>query len=796
MLSDLRYTIRQLAKSPGFTTVVVLTLATGIGANTAIFSGISALYLKPLPYNEPNRIVQIDEKTNTGGDGLSCGGVFMDWEDHSTQLESIAAFAAPMKNLTGAGEPVRLPCLEVSAQYLNVLQVSPQFGRNFTPAEDAPGGNRHVTILTHHLWQTRLHGDPAILGKAIRIDAENYTVIGILPANALFAINAEFLIPAAIRVDAWKQGRDNGYNCGVIGRLKPGATVTQAEAELNTAKQALNTSYPTFKQPWGVSVRPLQKALFGDSQPVNLMLFAAAALILLIACANVANLLLARGTIRQGEIAIRLSLGASRWRIVRQLLMESLLLATAGGLVGVWLAALTISPMGEFGGINSIPGLTVSIDHRVLIFTVGATLVTCLLFGLLPALSASRSDLQASLKESTRSSTGGSARRLQSAFIISEIALTIVLLIVVGLLVRSLQKALNADAGFNSDNVVLFSLSQPGTKAQTNDHRVRFTREIMDRLAQIPGVSKVGETSTMPMNGTLYMGDFVSREDQPGTRNNLNAGFDSVNGDFFQAVGIPLLRGRFFTEADNSEKAPRTIIINNVLAHLLFADENPVGQLLHFRNEIWEIIGIVADTRRYQLDIPPQPQVYFPEVHFPWATTYVIRAQVPPLTLSNEIRRAVQSVDPEQPIDGLQTLKQSVTDSLRFRKIILTMLGIFALIALLLASIGIYGVTAYTVAQRTRELGIRIALGAQANNVLWQVLRQSLKLAGIGAVIGLAIATLVARPVSIFFYDVKPYDALTFLSVPALLIAVTVIACLLPARRATKVNPIEALRSE
>ena len=797
MFQNLRYAFRQLAKAPGFAAVAILTLALGIGANTAIFSAISAIVLKPLPFPEPDRIVQIDETPNTGGFAGTCGGVFMDWEDHTSQFSAIAAFHQANKNLTGEGEPVRLTGNEVTARFLDVLRIAPVLGRGFTPADDAPGGDRQVVILSHELWQTRFNGDPATLDRAIRLDGDSFTVIGILPPHALFATVSDFLIPATIRADAWKQSREYNYVCQVIGRLKPEGTIAQTNAELAAAKLALNSSYPVFKQPWGVTVRPLQEALFGGAGLFNLTLFGAVALVLLIACANVANLLLAKATARQGEIAIRLALGASRWCIVRQLLTESLLLAAGGGLAGIWLGSFAIAPLTVFTGLSAIPGLIVAIDGRVLVFTLAATLFTGLLFGLLPALSAARPQLQTQLKEGTRGSSGGSRRRLQSLLIVSETALTVVLLVAAGLLLRSSMKAADADAGFQADHVLTFTISRPGTKAPTNTHRVRFTEEILQRLAQIPGVLKVGEVSGTPMNGTNYYGDFVSREELPETRNNLNTGSDAVHGDFFPALGIPLLRGRFFTVADDSESAPKTVLINHALARQLYPDEEPVGRLLHLKDAAWEIIGVVGNVRQFQLDVDPLPHVYYPQVNFPWATTYVVRSQVPPLTLGADVRRAVQSVDPEQPIADLQSLEQAVSDSLRGRRILLFLLAIFAGLALALASVGIYGVMAYSVAQRTREMGIRIALGADTRSVVSLILRQGLLLVGIGLALGLLGSLGVGALIRILLYGATVWDpVIVFSLVAVILTAVAALACWLPARRATRVDPLVALRAE
>jgi predicted permease len=700
------------------------------------------------------------------------------------------------KNLTTGGEPTRINGAEVTAKYLHVLRVNPLLGRNFTAEEDAPGGDQHVVILTHEFWQSRFQGDSAIIGKALQIDTENYTVVGVLPPAALIASNACFLAPAAIRAAAYKQVRNYNYVCNVIGRLKPGVTAELAAAELVAARPSVISQYPSFRQNWSVGVRSLHDAYYGGSQTYAFTLLAAVGAVLLIACANVANLLLAKASSRQGEITVRVALGASTGRIIRQLMTESMLLAFAGGLIGVYVAAQAIDPLKQLIGLNNTSGLSVKIDTTVLLFTLAATALTGILFGLFPALTIARPNLSNSMKEGARGATSGSRRKLQSVLIVSETALTVVLLVCAGLHMRSFFHALNADAGFNSDNVLLFSLTQPTNKAPTVEHRTRFIRDIINSVSQVPGVASVGEASSTPMNGRNGYGDFVSREDQPAPRNNLNAGFDSVDGDFFKTFGIPLLRGRLFTEADNNEKGQKVMIVNDVLARRLFPNEDPVGRLLHFKDAAWEIVGVVGSVRQYQLDVDPQSQVYLPSVHFPWTTIFAVRTHVPPLTLADDMRRAVQRVDPQQPLANLETLSDSVNRTLQNRRIILTLLTIFAGTALLLACIGIYGVMAYSVSQRTREMGIRLALGAKIPQVVTLVLRDGLKLVVIGLVIGAFASIGIGSLISNQLYGVSQYDPLVLSGVSITLLAVAFVACWVPARRATKIDPIVALRAD
>jgi len=797
-MHDLKFAFRQFAKSPGFVFAAVLTLALGIGANTAIFSVVDALMLRPLPYPESDRLVEVWEAPNTGGRAITSGGVFMDWQDHTTLIESIAAAHQINRNLTGEGDPVRLTCLDISADYLRALRLNPALGRGFAAADDAPGGDKHVAVIAHDLWETRLKGDPAIIGRAIRLDGESYTVIGVLPPHALFQSDVDVLTPATIRAEAWKQSRDYNYVCTVIGRLKPGATLAQAAAELTAAKQALNASYPKFKVPWGVTLQSLHEAIFGNARPYVLTLLAAVGVVLLIACANVANLLLAKASSRQGEVAVRIALGATTGRVVRQLLTESMLLALAGGGAGVLLGWFAINPLVVFTGVQASPGVVIGVNGHVLLYAFAATSVTGLVFGVFPALSLARPDVNAQLKEGVRGSTGGARRHLQALLIVAETALTVVLLVSAGLLLRSFVKALNAEPGFSAENVLVFDLLQPNSKAPTMGHRVRFVRAILERVGQIPGVATVGMASSTPMNGNAYYGDLVTREDQPDTRSDsrFNAGFDSVAGDFFKTLGIPLLRGRFFTEADNDEAAPKVMIVNDALARRLFGDEDPVGRLLHFKDATWEIVGVVGSVRRFALSVDPTPEVYYPQVYFPWYNSIVVRTRVPPLALAPDIRRAVQSVDPEQPIANLGTLEALVGNSVQVSRIMLTLVGLFAGTALILACVGIYGVMAYSVAQRTREMGIRIALGADLGQVVTLVLRDGMRLVLVGLALGALGSLGAGRLLASQLYRVTATDPLVFVLVALVLLAVALLACWLPARAATRVNPVEALRAE
>ncbi|HVU32087.1 MAG TPA: ABC transporter permease [Opitutaceae bacterium] len=798
MYQDLRFAVRQLAKSPGFTIVAILTLALGIGANTAIFSAVNALLLNPLPYPEPERLVQVAEVPNTGGFATCDGGIFSDWEDQTTMLESIAAFHRIDKNLTSDGDPVRISGAEVSARYLHVLRLNPILGRDFAPAEDAPGGDRHVIILSYDLWESRFQGDPKVIGRSVRIDAENFTVIGVLPAQALLNPSIGFLAPATIRADSYKLVRNYNYVCNVIGRLKPGVTAQQAAAELTAARRSVVSQYPSFRQSWSVGVRSLQEATYGNTRPFVLTLLAAVGAVLLIACANVANLVLVRSSTRQAELAVRVAMGASVGRLVRQLMTESMLLATAGGIAGLLLGAWAINPLVLFTRLNvNAPGVTVGIDAHVLWFTIAATCLTGILFGVFPAMIAARPQVTDALKEGARGSTSAGRRRLQAILIVAETSLTVVLLVTAGLLLRSFLRAFTSSTGFDRAHAIVFNYTQPMSKAPSVDHRIRFARDVLRQIAGIPGVEHVGLASSTPMNGRVGFGDFVSREDQPATRNDLNAGFDSAEGEFFPALGVPLLRGRFFTEADSVENAPRVMIINEALARRLFPTEDPLGGLLNFKNATWQVVGVVGNVRQFQLDVDPQPHVYVPVRHFPWYTSVVIRTHVAPLSIADDVRRAVLAVDREQPIANLSTLDEAVERSLQTRRMMLTLVTLFAAIALALSALGIYGVMAYSVSNRTREIGIRMALGAGISRVLALVMGDGVRLVATGLALGAVGSYVAARLIgSTLLYATSSGDPLVFTLVALVLLGVALLASWIPARRATHINPVEALRAE
>lgn len=799
MLSDLRYALRQLVKAPGFSAVAILTLALGIGANTAIFSVVEAILLSPLPYPESNRLVQIFHGPTPGARGSADGGTFLDWQQHAKSLESIAALHNVTFNLSGVAEPAQISGYAVTADYLRVFRLQPRLGRDFAAEEDSAGGDNFVAILSHESWQRRFGGDPTIVGRPIRLDGRAYTVVGILGPNAINGDPAEFLVPAAIGAAEYKQKRNYNYVCTVFGRLKPGAALAQTQAELAAAAQRLDSLYPPNKSGWAVTVVSLHDANTSGTQPYLLMLMAIVAVVLLIACANVANLLLARAATRQTEIAVRIALGAGAGRIVRLLLVESTLLSLLGGAAGLLVATYAMEPLIAYATSSLGTTLGVTLHPVVLGFTLLISLATGIGFGLVPALRVARPELSHDLKESSRGSSGGSRHRLQRLFIVAETALTVVLLFAAGLLLRSFMMTLRADIGMNRENVLLFELTQNSDSAPTPAHRVRFIQAVLREISALPGVAAAGMTSSAPFNNRNFYGDTIRRAEIADAKADSRTGFDGIAGDIFAALGTPLLRGRNLAEADSIDGAAKVVVVNQALARQLFPDTDPLGHHVRFKDVDREIVGIVGNISLYQPDVPPPPMLYLPVIDFPWSVSIAVRAHGSPLALGEGIRRAVRAVDPDQPIANLRTMQQAVDNAftLRLRRTMLILVGSFAGIALVLACVGLYGVMSYSVTQRTREIGVRIALGADANHVLRQVLRGGLWLVLLGILIGAVGSIATGYALASQLYGTQLADAgVVFVLVAGALSAVAALACWLPARRATRVDPMIALRAD
>jgi putative ABC transport system permease protein len=802
MFQDLRFGLRMLMKNPGFTLVAVLTLALGIGANTAIFSVVNALILRPLPYPDSERLVWVEEVSKkTNNSQPAWGAHFLDWQEHSQTLESIAAQDGGTRTLTGAGEPERVEVGQISASFLQLLGVQPlPGGRNFSAAEDKPGGDR-VAILSHALWQRRYNGNQDIVGRSVTLNDANFTVIGVAPENFRYFQNFDVWLPLALDPVAQLAGETRYYGT-TVARLKPGVSIEQAQAEMDALSQRYEMTRPEGKSRIESRTRlvPLQDYLLGERRRPLLVLLGAVGLVLLIACANVANLLLARAGAREKELAIRGALGAGRLRLARQLLTECLLLATAGSAAGLLLASWITGLIGSLNSTNALGEMgrvaAITIDLRVLGFTLLITLVTGLLFGLLPALRLSRADLNVSLKEGGRGGLHG--RGLRNALMVSEVALAIVLLIGAGLLIRSFVKLLDVDPGYRAENLLTAKIALP-PRYRDNSQRAQFYERILQRLAALPGVTSVGATSHLPLTG-YNMGATLrveGRAPHPGERE-PSAPIARVSPDYFRTMGISLRAGRLINDGDTQD-APSVALLTETLARRLFPNEDPLGKRLSVAGLAATIIGVVNDIRYTGLDGEVEQAVYLSYQQLPRSgMSLVLRGAAEPSSLAPALRNAVREIDPALPIYDVMTMNErlSLSNSVAERRFNMLLLGCFAALALLLAGVGVYGVISYVVTQRTREVGIRMALGAQSADVLRLFIKQGMAMVALGVGLGIFGAFALMRVMKSLLFDVSANDPLTFACVAVLLSLVALAACYLPARRAARIDPLASLRRE
>jgi putative ABC transport system permease protein len=801
-LQDLRYGVRMLTKNPGFTIVAVLALTLGIGADTAIFSVVNSVLLKPLPYDQSERLVFLSERSPQIEAMSIAYPNFSDWREQNSTFENIGVYRRQNYNLTGSGEPERIIGHQMSADVFDVLRVQAARGRVFINDEDKPGATP-VVVLSHGLWQRRFGGDPEIIGQTLTLNGLGFTVIGIMPPDYLFPNRAELWTPIGqVSSDPGWVNRGNHPGIFGIARLKPGVTVEQAREDMEIVATNLEKQYPNSNTGNRVTLTPALESVVRTIKPMLYVLLGAVGFVLLIACANVANLLLARATTRQKEIAIRTALGASRGRIVRQLLTESILLSTAGGAFGLLLASwgvdliVAISP-------NSIPrSREIGLDNRVLIFTIAVSALTGIIFGLVPALQASKPDLNETLKDAGRGSTG-SRHLVRSGLVVGEVALTLMLLIGAGLMIRSFVRLQQVDPGFSTERLLTFNISLPQQKYPQEAQRVSFYEQVVDKLRALPGVQTVGLSSGLPLGNNGWQTSFVvdgQPPPEPGQTPLTEAAVASP--DYFTAMGMTLLRGRNFTEQD-TPTTPRVTIIDEEFARRYWPDEDALGKGIHpggsFSNPVATVVGVV---RRVKMDGLNQDsnrvQSYYPfrQLVPNGGMTVVIKTSNDPTNLMSAVRREVLTVDPDQPVYNLSTMDQLRADSIAPNRLSLTLLGVFAGVALVLAGVGIYGVMAYSVTQRTHEIGIRMALGARPGNVLNMVVGQGMKLALGGLGIGLVGAWLSTRLMSSMLFGVSATDPLTFIAISIILAGVALGACFIPALRATKVDPMIALRYE
>jgi putative ABC transport system permease protein len=800
---DLRYGVRMLLKNPGFTLIAVLTLGLGIGANTAIFSAVNGVLLSSLPYPQPEQLAMIwcDNKRQGIPDDITSYPNFIDWRDRNKTFQGMAGVTNGKNNLTGTGEPEEISDANVSINFFQLIGVNPILGRVFTAEEEQPGRDR-VVVLSYSLWQRRFGGDTAILNKTITLNDVPHLVVGIMPPGFQFPEKTEIWGPLAVNEDMKSDRARFGFFLPVVGRLKPGVTRAQAQADLEVVAGQIEQQFPDMKG-YGVNVVPVLENTVGPIRRALIILSVAVFFVLLIACANVANLLLARAAVRQREVAVRAALGAGRWRIIRQLLTESMLLAVLGGALGVLLAWWSLRLLVEFSPTN-LPRLeNIRLDGRVLWFTLVLSVLTGLIFGLAPALQTAHFKLSEMLKEGGRTGSGGRrAQQIRGAFIVAEVALTLALLAGAGLLVRSFWRLQQIDFGFNPDNVLTLRVTLWGSKYRERGSGVSFFERLQERLAAVPGVVSASATSDIMLPKLANSGIFTI-ENRPRDPNELalELPIDRVQPNYFQTMGIPLVKGRAFTSADTRD-TPLVAIVNETFSKRYFQNEDPIGKRFAFGgggpNARWiTIVGVVGDTKRQGVDMPVRIESWMPIAQRgAGSMEIVLRTAGDPLALSNAVREAVWSLDKDLPIPSLQTLDHVLSQRVAQQRLNMLLLVLFASVALILAAVGIYGVMSYAVTQRTNEIGIRMALGAQASDVLRMIIWRGMSLALGGVALGLAGALALTRVMRNLLFEVSVNDPLTFIAIAVLLTAVAFLACLIPARRATKVDPMVALRYE
>jgi putative ABC transport system permease protein len=800
---DVGYGLRRLWKNPGITLAAVFALALGIGANTAIFSLVNALVLRPLPYEKPDQIILLSYALSEASPAN-----FLDWKAQNQSFDNISAIGFWNANLTGGNDPERLQGFQTSASLFPMLGVKPALGRTFVAEEEQPGKD-NVAVISDGLWKRAFASNPNIVGQTISLNAKSYTVIGVMPAGFQYYRPADVWSPLAFTPEDAKR-RAPG-NLIVAGRLKQNVTFAQAQSQMTTIAGRLEQQYPQTNTGLTIRLMSLHEHLMGPMRPALIVLLAAVIFVLMIACANVANLLLARAAARQKEIAIRLALGAGRFRIVRQLLTESILLGLLGGLVGLGLGFgglrflnASIPPTGA-GFLSQLNGI--SLDGRVLAFTFFISMLTGIIFGLAPALQTSRPDLNETLKEGGRGNAGGrQSARLRSILVVSEVALALVLLVCAALMVTSFLRLLNVNPGFEPKNVLTMQTSLLQARYPEDAQVNAFYKRALDQIRNLPGVESAGATSNLPLGGSNKVrGLEIEGSPAPGPgQPALAANYRMVSSDYFKSLGIRLLKGRYFTEQD-TENGPPAVIINNALANRYFAATDPLNKLIRRQNPQpnaapfpWmQVVGVVEDVRHSALSDNPRPEMYVPFYqNASRDMTFVVRTSSDPRTMIGTVREQIHSIDKDQPVYNVQRMEEIVATSAYLNRFSMSLLGIFAVVALVLSSIGIYSLIAYSVTQRTNEIGIRMALGARPRDVLMLFVKQGMMLALIGIVIGALAAFGATRFLSSLLYGVSTSDVGTFAGTALLLALVVLVASYVPARRATKVDPTIAFRVE
>jgi len=801
-LRDLRFGVRLLGKDLGFTVGAVLILAVGIGATTAIFTVANALLLRPFPYRDPQQLVSLqvrDQSKDTDGTLLR----YELLRDRSQSLESVAAWANDTFNLTGHGDPVQVSVGRVSPNFFVMLGVQPQLGRSFANDEGRPEG-KTVVILSDQLWRSRYGGDRSIVGQTITLDGTPHTVIGVLPVGVHFPFVGEadvwtprYFELTLIPPQRVRQGV--GY-LGYVGRLRPGTTLNQADAELavlNRQYREQNATAPDASPDVTMVAAPLRELVVADVRTKVWLLFGAIALVLLIACANVASLLLSRALVRRREIAVRTALGAGRSAILRQLLTESALMALIAGVCGAVLGWIATRGLVVWGAGQLPKGIPISMDVRVLLFALGISVLTGIVFGIFPALQLAQINLQGTLREEGRSSSPGHGRgRMNNLLVVGQVAISLLLLIGAALLVRSYERLLKIEPGFDPENVLTMNLSLPTVKYAKPADEIAFFDEVLRRVSEVPGVRSAAISATLPLSSKRITPMLPEGQQNVPLAQRPFLDIEAVSPQWFQTLRVPLRSGREFSASDN-QQAPKVLIVNETFARRFWPGQNPIGKrvVVGRWTEGGEVVGVAQDIQNHGLGQEPQAQVYIPFAQLPWSNmNLLVRTAVPPETMISQIRAQISGVDPDQPVTSILTVEQLMDNSRTQPRFMMLLLGVFSFTALALAVVGIYGVLAYSVAQRRHELGIRLALGAGTSDILRLVLRQGLVLAGSGIAVGLLAALSVTKLMSSLLYKVGTHDVVTFVVAPLSFLWIAAVTSYLPARRATKVDPIEAMR--
>ncbi len=796
---DVRFALRTLIKRPGFALVAILTLALGIGANSAIFSVINGVLLKPLPFHEPENVIKLWESMAGGFQGTISPPNLKDWREQNTVFTKIAAFQYQNFGLQSKDSPERVRAATVSPEFFDVLGVQPHLGRVITDGEDQDGKHR-VAVLSHQLWQDKFAADPGVAGKAILLGGENYTVIGVMPASFRYpSRTTELWVPLVIPPQ--RSAERGSHWLMSVARLKSGVTLEQANEQMNIIAKRIERQHPDEQLGRGVLLIRAQEEMVRNIRPALLMLLVAVGFVLLISCTNVANLLLARAATCRREIAIRLAMGAGRWRLIRQLLTESALLSLLGGAAG-----LMIAYWGVTGLLKLATGILpraneVTLNGRVMVFTIALSLLTGIIFGLAPALQTSRADLQHDLKEGS-AAAGNQRTWIRSLLVVGEIAAALVLLVGASLLIKSFARLQQTESGLSTENVLTAGITLPDAKYETRPAIAQFHKQMLERVSALPGVQSAGIISKLPLQDWGYNGSIQIEGQAPprsGTRDSF-VEFRAVSPDYFSTLGIPLLAGRLLDNRDQ-ENTALSIVVNQTLTRQYLPGQDAVGKFVILDNTKYQIVGVVGDVRQSGLTQGARAELYWPYTQCPDAgltktVGLAVRAAGNPEGLTSAVRNAVLSVDPGQPIHNVKTMEQVVADSVSDRRLNTLLLSVFAAIALTLALIGVYSVMSYLVAQNTREIGIRVALGAQMRDVLRLVVGQGMVLVAIGVVIGIVLSFGLTRLMETLLFGVTSTDPLTFAVSPLIIGVVALVACLIPALRATKVDPMVALRHE